>query len=110
MAAMKAAILFAVLCVSCGSAAASAAQRTPVPPAPIAAIAPQGTELRIDIIELTCHSCAGQVANGTSRIPGVLHVSAEMLAHVLIVRYDATLLTEPALIAAIDTVVDSVVY
>jgi hypothetical protein len=33
-----------------------------------------------------------------------------MLAHVLIVRYDATLLTEPALIAAIDTVVDSVVY
>jgi Heavy-metal-associated domain len=83
--------------------------RTPAPPAPLAAIAPQGTELRIDIVELTCHSCAGQVALGTSRIPGVLHVSAEMLDHVLIVRYDATQLTETALIAAIDKVVDAVV-
>ena len=81
---------------------------TPLPVA-AAAIAPQGTELRIDIVELTCHSCAGQVALGTSRIPGVLHVSAEMLDHILIVRYDATQLTETALIAAIDKVVDAVV-
>jgi cation transport ATPase len=83
--------------------------RTPQPPAPLAAIAPQATELRLDIVELTCHSCAGQVALGTSRIPGVLHVSAEMLDHVLIVKYDATELTESALIAAIDKVVDAVV-
>lgn len=85
-------------------------QRTPPPPpAPVAAIVPQGTELRFDIVELTCHSCAGAVANGTSRIPGVLHVSAEMIDHVLIVRYDPVQLTEAALIAAIDRVVDAVV-
>lgn len=97
--------------VGCASLGTTATQetRTPPPPAPLAAIAPQGTELRIDIVELTCHSCAGQVALGTSRIPGVLHVSAEMLDHVLIVRYDATQLTETALIAAIDKVVDAVV-
>jgi cation transport ATPase len=74
-----------------------------------AAIVPQGTELRIDIIELTCHSCAGAVALGTSRIPGVLHVSAEMLEHILVVRYDPTLLTEAALMTEIDKVVDAVV-
>jgi copper chaperone CopZ len=78
-------------------------------PVTAAAIVPQGTELRIDIVELTCHSCAGQVAAGTSRIPGVLHVSAEMLDHILVVRYDPTRLTESALIAAIDKVVDAVV-
>ena len=111
---MRAFILFAglLLCASCASSAAAlvpSAQRTPPPPAPLAAIAPQGTELRIDIVELTCHSCAGQVALGTSRIPGVLHVSAEMLDHILVVRYDPTQLNESALIAAIDKVVDAVV-
>jgi len=73
-----------------------------------AAIAPREAELRIDVVELTCHSCAGQVAEGTARIPGVLHVSAEMLDHVLIVRYDPTRLTEAALTAAIDKVVDAI--
>ena len=113
---MRASILFVlivlmVLCGGCSSAGTTAVQgpiRTP-PPAQPAAIAPQATELRLDIVELTCHSCAGQVALGTSRIPGVLHVSAEMLDHMLIVRYDATQLTESALIAAIDKVVDAVV-
>jgi hypothetical protein len=47
------------------------------------------------------------VALGTSRIPGVRHVSAEMLEHILVVRYDPTQLSEPALIAAIDKVVDA---
>jgi copper chaperone CopZ len=100
-----------LLCVACASPGTGATQgtRTPPPPAPRAAIAPEATELRLDIVELTCHSCAGQVALGTSRIPGVLHVSAEMLDHVLIVKYDATQLTETALIAAIDKVVDAVV-
>jgi hypothetical protein len=109
MAAMKAAILLVLVLASACGAPAAGAVRTPPPPAPLAAIAPQATELRIDIVELTCHSCAGQVALGTSRIPGVLNVSAEMLEHILIVRYDPTRLTETALIAAIDKVVDSVV-
>jgi len=111
MAAMKAAFLCAafLLCVACVSPGADAVQRTPPLPAPLAAIAPQATELRIDIVELTCHSCAGQVALGTSRIPGVLNVSAEMLEHILVVKYDPTRLTESALIAAIDRVVDAVV-
>jgi copper chaperone CopZ len=100
--------LVGVACVSSGTAALQGT-RTPQPPAPLAAIAPQATELRLDIVELTCHSCAGRVALGTSRIPGVLHVSAEMLDHVLIIKYDATQLTESALIAAIDKVVDAVV-
>jgi hypothetical protein len=95
--------------VSSATALVPSTQRTPPPPAPLAAIAPQGTELRIDIVELTCHSCAGQVALGTSRIPGVLHVSAEMLDHILVVRYDPTQLNESALIAAIGKVVDAVV-
>ncbi|HEY8756893.1 MAG TPA: heavy-metal-associated domain-containing protein [Candidatus Limnocylindria bacterium] len=99
--------LASVACASPSTAAGP--QRTPPPPAPLAAIAPEATELRLDIVELTCHSCAGQVALGTSRIPGVLHVSAEMLDHVLIVKYDATQLNETALIAAIDKVVDAVV-
>lgn len=111
---MRALILCVVimLCGACASATASTGPipvRTPPPPAPLAAIAPAATELRLDIVELTCHSCAGQVALGTSRIPGVLHVSAEMLDHVLIVKYDATQLSETALIAAIDKVVDAVV-
>jgi copper chaperone CopZ len=101
-----------LLGVACASPAAGPGPvpiRTPPPAAPLAAIAPAATELRLDIVELTCHSCAGQVALGTSRIPGVLHVSAEMLDHVLIVKYDATQLSETALIAAIDKVVDAVV-
>jgi copper chaperone CopZ len=99
-----------VACASSGTAAIQGTtSRTPPPPAPLAAIAPEATELRLDIVELTCHSCAGAVALGTSRIPGVLHVSAEMLDHVLIVKYDATRLSETALIAAIDKVVDAVV-
>jgi copper chaperone CopZ len=114
---VRASVLFAflLLCGACASSGTATIQgttqttRTPPPPAPLAAIAPQATELRLDIVELTCHSCAGQVALGTSRIPGVLHVSAEMLDHVLIVKYDATELTESALIAAIDKVVDAVV-
>jgi copper chaperone CopZ len=101
--------LVGVACVSSGTAAIHGTTRTPPPPAPLAAIAPEATELRLDIVELTCHSCAGAVALGTSHIPGVLHVSAEMLDHVLIVKYDATQLTETALIAAIDKVVDAVV-
>jgi len=100
--------LVGVACVSSGTIATQGT-RTPPPPAPLAAIVPQATELRLDIVELTCHSCAGAVALGTSRIPGVLHVSAEMLDHVLIVKYDATQLSETALIAAIDKVVDAVV-
>ncbi len=102
--------LVGVACVSSGTATIQGTTtRTPPPPAPLAAIVPEATELRLDIVELTCHSCAGAVALGTSRIPGVLHVSAEMLDHVLIVRYDATQLSETALIAAIDKVVDAVV-
>ena len=62
----------------------------------------------MDIVELTCHSCAGQVALGTSRIVGVLNVSAEMLEHILVVRYDPARVTEAALIDAINRVVDSV--
>lgn len=104
---MRTAILFVLaLATACGAPAAAVA-RTPPPPAPPAAIAPRSTELRIDIVELTCHSCAGQVALGTSRIPGVLQVSAEMLEHILVVRYDPTLLTETALVDAINRVVDS---
>lgn len=104
-----AAFLLCGACASSPSAAVPGTARTPLPPAPLAAIAPAATELRIDIVELTCHSCAGQVALGTSRIPGVLNVSAEMLEHILVVRYDPTRLTETALIDAINKVVDSVV-
>ena len=109
---MRAAILLTaafLLCGACASSGTSTVQRTPAPPAPLAAIAPLATELRIDIVELTCHSCAGQVALGTSRIPGVLGVSAEMLEHILVVRYDPTRLTETSLIDAINKVVDAVV-
>ena len=111
---MKAAILCAVFLLSSACApdvtrAAPGTKATPRPLTVAAAIVPQGTELRLDIIELTCHSCAGAVALGTSRIPGVLHVSAEMLEHILVVRYDSTVLTEAALMTAIDTVVDAVV-
>ena len=106
---MRAAILlFAVLLAACGSPpVAGVARATPLP-APVAVIAPHEAELRLDVVELTCHSCAGQVAEGTSRIPGVLHVSAEMLDHMLIVTYDPTRLTEAALTAAIDKVVDAI--
>ncbi len=109
MVAMRAAILlFAVLAAACGTSAATSATRATPPPASVAAIAPHEAELRLDVVELTCHSCAGQVAEGTARIPGVLRVSAEMLDHMLIVRYDPTRLTEASLIAAIDKVVDSI--
>ena len=106
---MRAAILSLLLLAgtACGAPVAAAARGTP-PPVAAAAIAPEGTELRLDVVELTCHSCAGQVAEGTARIPGVLHVSAEMLDHILVVRYDPTRVTEAALIAAIDKVVDAV--
>lgn len=108
MAAMRAAILLCcALAAACGPAALAADRATPRP-APVAAIAPREAELRLDVIELTCHSCAGQVAEGTARIPGVLHVSAEILDHLLVVRYDPTRLSESALIAAIDKVVDAV--
>jgi copper chaperone CopZ len=112
MAAMKAVLLCVpfLLGVACAPSGAGPAQRTPPPPAPLAAIVPQGTELRLDLIALSCHTCAGKVAAGTSRIPGVQRVSAEILEHILIVRYDPTQLTETALIAAIDKVVDAVVY
>jgi hypothetical protein len=110
---MRAAILFVpfLAAIACAAPAASAGQGTTRTQLPVtaAAIVPQGTELRLDIVELSCHSCAGQVALGTSRIPGVLHVSAEMLDHILVVRYDPTLLTEAALVAAIDKVVNAVV-
>lgn len=110
MAAMRAAILlFCALAAASCAAPVVATERAATPhPAPVAAIAPREAELRLDVIELTCHSCAGQVAEGTARIAGVLHVSAEMLDHMLVVRYDPTRLTESALIAAIDKVVDSV--
>ena len=106
---MRAAILSVLLLAgaACGAPTAAAARAT-VPPVAAEAIAPQGTELRLDVVELTCHSCAGQVAEGTARIPGVLHVSAEMVDHILVVRYDPTRLTEAALIEAIDKVVDAV--
>jgi copper chaperone CopZ len=98
--------LLVVVSVSCASPRAAAAQ-APVPiPAPGAAIGPREAELKLDVVELTCHSCAGQVADGTARIPGVLHVSAQMLDHMLVVTYDPTRLSEAALIAAIDKVVD----
>jgi copper chaperone CopZ len=109
MAAMRAAILLVgILCVSCASAAAAAAPAPAVPALPMAgaAIAPHEAELRLDVIELSCHSCAGQIADGTSRIPGVLRVSAQILDRVLVVKYDPTRLSEAALIAAIDRVVD----
>ena len=113
MAAMKAAFLFAalLLCGACTASGTSVVQGTGATPLPVtaAAIVPQGTELRLDIVELSCHSCAGQVAAGTSQIRGVLRVSAEMLDHILVVRYDPTILTETALIDAIDKVVDAVV-
>jgi copper chaperone CopZ len=101
-------LLFTVLVTACGTSAAATVSRVTPLPAPVSAIAPREAELRLDVVELTCHSCAGQVAEGTARIPGVLGVSAEMLDHILIVRYDPTRLTEAALIAAIDKVVDAI--
>lgn len=110
---MRSAILLvsaAVLATACAAALAGTRQPGPLH-APIAgaAIAVHEAELRLDVIELTCHSCAGQVAEGTARIPGVLHVSAAILEHTLVVSYDPTRLTEAALVAAIDRVVDRVV-
>ena len=106
---MRAAILlFAVLVAACGNPAAATGPRATPLPAPVAAIAPHEAELRLDVVELTCHSCAGQVALGTARIPGVLRVSAEMLDHTLVVTYDPTRLSEAALTAAIDKVVDAI--
>jgi copper chaperone CopZ len=107
MAAMRAAILLVgILSVSCASAAAAPAPVAPALPMAGAAIAPHEAELRLDVVELSCHSCAGQIADGTSRVPGVLRVSAQILDRVLVVKYDPTRLTEVALIAAIDRVVD----
>ena len=95
--------------VACAAAPGPAVAATAIPlPVKGAAIASHQAELRLDVIELTCHSCAGQVAEGTARIPGVLHVSAAILEHTLVVSYDPTRLTENALVAAIDRVVDSV--
>lgn len=108
MAAMRAAILLvAILCVSCASAAAAApAPAARALPMAGAAIAPHEAELRLEVVELACHSCAGQIADGTSRIPGVVRVSAQISDRVLIVKYDPTRLSETALIAAVDKVVD----
>jgi copper chaperone CopZ len=107
MAAMRAAILLVgILSVSCASAAAAPAPVAPALPMAGAAIAPHEAELRLDVVELSCHSCAGQIADGTSRVPGVLRVSAQILDRVLVVKYDPTRLSEVALIAAIDRVVD----
>src|SRR5260221_7125162 len=100
-----------VLATACAASAAPPVAFTPVPlPVKGAAIAVHEAELRLDVIELTCHSCAGQVAEGTARVPGVLHVAAAILEHTLVVKYDPTRLTEAALIAAIDKVVDSVAH
>lgn len=106
---MRAAILLVGLGLLAGIACGSArsAPETGHVPLPAAAIAPREAELRLDVAELTCHSCAGQVADGTARIPGVLRVSAQMLDHLLVVSYDPTRLTEAALIAGIDKVVDA---
>ncbi len=111
---MRAAILLvAVIALgACSATAAASVQPTVATPFPIpvkgAAVVVQQAELRLDVVELTCHSCAGQVAEGTARIPGVLRVSAEILDHMLVVRYDPSRLSEASLIAAIDRVVDSV--
>jgi len=107
---VRAAILF-VPVLACLACAASARVALPVAtplPTRAAIIAPREAELRLDIAELTCHSCAGQVAERTARIPGVLHVSAEMLVHILIVKYDPARLTEAALTVAIDKVVEAI--
>src|SRR5258708_27639303 len=104
MAFVKRAILLvcgSLLSAACAAVAPPSSVTTPVPlPVKGAAIAVHQAELRLDVIELTCHSCAGQVAEGTARIPGVLHVSAAILEHTLVVTYDPTRLTEAALIAA----------
>jgi copper chaperone CopZ len=97
-----------ILALSCSPFGTATAPRRAAEVAPVAgaAIAPRVAELRLDVIELSCHSCAGQIADGTSRIPGVLHVSAQILDRVLVVRYDPARLSEAALIVAIDKVVD----
>jgi hypothetical protein len=100
-------LLLALVLAACADPAAAARPRQPAPPVP-AAIAPHAAELRLDLVELGCRTCAGRIAAGTARVPGVLHVSAATLEHTLAVTYDPTTLTATALIAAIDKVVDSV--
>ena len=106
---MRPPILFVALVLAACSSSAVGPVTGVRTPAPVAAIAAQQAELKLDIIELTCHSCAGQVAEGTARIPGVQRVWAEILDHILVVRYDPTRLSEASLIAAIEMVVDGVV-
>jgi copper chaperone CopZ len=109
MAAMRAAILLSLALAACASPGAAGAPGTPPGPVGQAAIAPRAAELRLEVQELSCHSCAKKVADGTAAVPGVLHVSTAILEHTLAVKYDPTRLTEAALIAAIDKVVESVV-
>jgi len=95
----------ALLSVSCASSTAvTVAGLTRAPAAP-ALIAPRQAELRLDVIELSCHRCAGKIAAGTARIPGVLHVAAAIVERKLVVTYGPTRLNEAALISAIDRVV-----
>ena len=107
---MRAAILVVpfLACVACVAPARVALPVATPLPARAAIIAPREAELHLDIVELSCHSCAGQVAEGTARIPGVLHVSPEMSDHMLIVKYDPARLTEAALTVAIDKVVEAI--
>lgn len=44
---------------------------------------------------------------GTRQIPGVTHVEADGLAHRLRVRYDPHLVTESAIVLAVNKVVDA---
>jgi copper chaperone CopZ len=98
----------AILLAACGPAAAPAAH--PAVPAPAAppAVAARDVELTFDIVELLCHTCAGQIASGAERIPGVTHVAADMLGHTLVVRFDPSITNEQRVSAAIDKVVDSI--
>lgn len=104
---MRALILFAaaLLSVSCASSTAVIVAGLTRAPAAPARIAPRQAELRLDVIELSCHSCAGKIAAGTARIPGVLHVAAAIVERKLVVTYDPSRLNEAALIRAIDMVV-----
>lgn len=105
---MRAPILVAALLLAaCGPATVAASVPAPRPAA-APAIAPRDVELSFDIVELLCHTCAGQIASGAERIPGVTHVAADMLGHKLLVRFDPAVTTEQQVAAAIDKVVDSI--
>jgi copper chaperone CopZ len=106
-------LVAAVLLAACGSAVPPSVAGAPAPvanarPAAAPAIAARDVELTFDIVELLCHTCAGQIAAGAQRIPGVTRVSADMLDHRLIVRFDPAVTTERQVVAAIDKVVDSI--